>query len=284
MHPRLLSSLILIDPVIYLVSSPSISLSGPSYTQLSTFRRDYWPSRAHAASSFKANKFYQSWDPRVLDLWIRYGLRDLPTALYPSSSHCSSKPSATTETPVTLTTPKHQEVFTFQRPNFSGVDAAGNPVQNRRTHPDIDPDVSDTYPFYRPEGPMTFKNLPHLRPSVLYIFAGKSPVSPPEWRKQKMETTGIGVGGSGGAKEGRVKEVLFADLNHLIPMEAVERCADAVAGWLVPEMERWWGEEEEYERMWRGQGMREKTTVDEEWIRRVGGAPRGTADTSQYKL
>ncbi len=99
-----------------------------------------------------------------------------------------------------------------------------------------------------------------------------------------METTGIGVGGSGGAKEGRVKEVLFADLNHLIPMEAVERCADAVAGWLVPEMERWWGEEEEYERMWRGQGMREKTTVDEEWIRRVGGAPRGTADASQYKL
>ncbi|KAH8736089.1 hypothetical protein BGZ61DRAFT_472454 [Ilyonectria robusta] len=35
---------------------------------------------------FKKSKLYQSWDPRVLDAWVRYGLRELPTDLYPNDS------------------------------------------------------------------------------------------------------------------------------------------------------------------------------------------------------
>ena len=67
-------------------------------------------------------------------------------------------------------------------------------------------------------------------------------------------------------------------------MEAVGRCADAMSGFLVPEMERWAKEEEAFERMWRANGVREKGMVDEEWVRRVGGSPRITKDTSKYKL
>ena len=106
----------------------------------------------------------------------------------------------------------------------------------------------------------------------------------PGWRELRLETTGTGVGGSGGVKEGRVKEVLFEDLGHLIPMEAVERCADAASAWLVPEMERWQREEDEFNRMWSETGIREKTMVDEEWIRRVGGRPGTTPDANKYKL
>jgi hypothetical protein len=132
-----------------------------------------------------------------------------------------------------------------------------------------------TYPFYRPEPSSATHSLPYLRPSVLYIFGGKSEISLPEWRQQKMALTGTGVGGSGGAREGRVKEVLFPKAGHLIPMEAVSECADAAAEWLKPEMERWLSEEEEWRQTWEGRSVRERRTLSEEWKVHVGGDPRG---------
>ena len=80
MHPRLFTSLILIDPVIARTPSAQGNFAP---ARLSAKRRDRWPSREAAAASFKRSKFYQTWDPRVLDLWIKYGLRNLPTLVYP---------------------------------------------------------------------------------------------------------------------------------------------------------------------------------------------------------
>lgn len=274
-HPRLLSSLVLIDPVIHDPgsSAPADDRASSSGAQKSTFRRDRWSSRAEAKASFLKSKFYQVWDPRVLDLLVTHGLRKLPTAIYPQDSDASDYSEAD-DAPVTLTTTKHQEVFTFLRPKFEGVDARGMRVPNRQTHPDLDLHAQDTDPFYRSEPPRTFYNLEHLRPSILYIFGGQSPLSQPDWRKAKMERTGTGVGGSGGADEGKVKGKVFEDVGHLLPMEIPEECADASAEFLENDLEQWREEKEAWKKAWESKSKLERSTVSEEWKRNIGGDPR----------
>ncbi|EXJ85030.1 hypothetical protein A1O3_05705 [Capronia epimyces CBS 606.96] len=270
-HPRLLTTLILIDPVIQLYSSIQPEV-GPNPARLSTFRRDVWPSREEAARSFKSSKFYQAWDPRVLDRWVQYGLRDLPTLLHPGEPNQEGPPK------VTLTTPLHQEVFTFLRPNFEGYGHNGKPV-NRKTHADLNPSIPLTYPFYRSEAPQAFFRLEELRPSVLYVFGGKSDVGTPENCKAKMEHTGIGVGGSGGAPAGRVKSVLFEDVGHFIAMEAVDRTAEHASAWLASELKIWKEDEDEHNRTWHAKSLVEKQTVDETWKTMIGGPPRPPKQT-----
>lgn len=291
MHPRLLTTLVLIDPVFQLNPAPGEG-NHANYARLSTYRRDLWPSRSAAADSFKKSPFYKTWDPRVLSIWNKFALRELPTAIYPESptrtpigkpgSNESQFQSArTTEKPVTLTTTKHQEVFTFLRPNFP---TPGHPVLNRTTHPDLDPSVPAEclYPFYRPESASTFRRLPNLRPSVLYIFGGSSDMSLPQWRKEKLEGTGVGVGGSGGAKEGRAKGVTLDDFGHLIPMVAPKLCAEKAMEWLAPEMDRWREEEERWTRGWKAAGRRERQVVSEEYKEKIGGGQR--SKTTSEKL
>ncbi|KAL8835298.1 MAG: hypothetical protein Q9170_003384 [Blastenia crenularia] len=275
MHPRLLSSLVLIDPVIEIPSARPRNTASALLTQLSTFRRDLWPSRDEAAASFRSSKFYQTWDERVLNRWLDVGLRDTPTALYPRTDRGPKG------TPVTLLTSKHQEVFTFLRPNFDGMDRNGRSILDRSINPDLDLESGETYPFYRPEPPSTFKRLPYLRPSVLYVHGGKSDLSAPKLREQRMRNTGIGVGGSGGAPEGRVKQILFKDAGHLMPMEIVGELADAAAEWLVQEMGRWKQQEKEFKLRWSSKSSLEKQTVSDEWRGRIGGDPRVASNKSQ---
>ena len=265
LHPRLMASLVLIDPVIHAAFPSSPDRWRFAIPQASAFRRDHWPTRAEAALSFKKSKFYQSWDPRVLDLWFKYGLRSLPTVVSPKEND---------EGPVTLMTTKHQEVFTFLRPNFDGVDANGKPTVNRRTHPDLDSEAPDVYPFYRPETSAVLSDLPRLRPGALYIFGEQSQMSTPDSRKQKMELTGTGVGGSGGAQADRVREVVIEDVGHLIPMEAVTRCAAAAAEWLTSDIKHWRGEEAELKREWEVKERTTRYTITEEWKKNLGGDPR----------
>ncbi|KAI5309650.1 hypothetical protein KEM55_002735, partial [Ascosphaera atra] len=151
-------------------------------TQASTYRRDIWPSRKEAEASFRRSKFYQSWDPRVLERWIKYGLRELPTAIYPLTEEAKKSG----EKPVTLTTPKHQEVFTFSRPAYSAEEVS------KLTHPDFVPGVTGNYPFYRAEPGRIFTQLPFLRPSVLYLFGDESDLSAPDEINDKLEQTGVG--------------------------------------------------------------------------------------------
>ncbi len=137
LHPRLLQGLILIDPVIQ-TENPSKTFAKPS-----TYRRDLWASREDARQKFAGSKFYQSWDPRVFENWVAHGLRDLPTELYPETSSGTSPP-------VTLTTPKAQEVFSYLRPKYHGTDGV-SPETDRDAYGDMHPDdVEEGYPFYRP--------------------------------------------------------------------------------------------------------------------------------------
>lgn len=248
LHPRLLTSLVLLDPVVSrYASSPDSKAVGPAASSM--HRREVWPSLKDAEASFKRSPFYKSWDPRVLERWVDFGIRTIPG-----------------QDAVTLTTTKHQEVFTFLRPSWDAYDAQGKTLIHPELVPDLNPNLNEkypTYPLYRSEGANTVDRLPNVRPSVLYVFGGKSDISPIHLQDEKMAITGTGLGGSGGAKAGRVKKVV-GDYGHLIPMESPKFCAQAAAEWIEAELQRWWVEERKYEE-WTRKPAAEKNTLSEEW-------------------
>lgn len=276
MHPRLMHTLVLLDPVIQDQTTQFDSAAVFEYreviaktTQLSTYRRDMWPSRTVAAQSFKKNPFYQAWDPRVLDRWIQYGLRDLPTAIYPPEEPSASKiGDGGDNRPVTLRTTRHQEVFTFSRPNYDGPPGKKVPV-NKVTHPDLNPRHFGTFPFYRPEPARIFAQIPHLRPSVLYIFGMNSDMSLPPMIEDKLVNTGVGIGGSGGVPAGRVRDVRLAEIGHLVAQEAPTQCAENAATWLGFELKRFRAEEEAFRAQWSQKSKVQKLTVDDRWLAHV---------------
>lgn len=289
LHPRLFTSLVLMEPVI------QNYFAGPENlipARLSALRRDVWPSRAVAEASFKKIKFYQSWDRRVLDLWLEYGLRDLPTQLHSKATSKDSSPAdnikpvpatpEATNTPVsdpgvTLTTPKHQEVFTFLRPAFSrkGTSQASSEnskdlhtsgeIHNRLTHPDLLVKKLEVVPFYRPEPLVLFTNLPFIRPPVLYIYGEGSGLSPEETRSARLANTGIGVGGSGGVAAGRAKDYVFKGSGHLVPFERVGEIAIMINDWIAPELEQWRRDEADFKKQWNSLSVKEKTTLSQRW-------------------
>ncbi|PYH89233.1 hypothetical protein BO71DRAFT_453570 [Aspergillus ellipticus CBS 707.79] len=215
-YPSLFTTLVLFDPVIQRPATPL--QDGTLFdhrrllcdsTCLSTHRRDRWPSRAAANQSLGRHPVHRAWDPRVLRRWIEYGLRrDSPG--------------------VTLTTTIPQEVLTFARP----CDHSGP------TPPDLDPALRTTFPFYRPEPSLAFRDLPHLRPGVLYVIGEHSLMARPELRADKLRATGTGMGGSGGVPAGRVREVVLPRCGHLVVQEAMGECAEVAASWIGAEVRR----------------------------------------------
>ncbi|KAI1100614.1 putative toxin biosynthesis protein [Jackrogersella minutella] len=265
LHPRLLTTLVLLDPTI---TTFSFQRHGPgkSAARASAFRRETWPTAEAAAASFQRSPLFRSWDPRVLAAWTAHSLRATPTALFPASPDGA-----------TLRTTKHQEVFTFFRPLWPYVDPTTRAI-SRTGAPDFDPEMQDKltgetiFPFYRSEGPSILKQLPEVRPSVLWVFGGDSELGEPDARKLKTETCGSGGGGSGGLKEGRVDQVVMEGRGHLFPMEVPGQCAAHAAVWIGKEMARWREQEREYEE-WTKLPVREKTMLSEKFLDNVGRPP-----------
>ena len=258
MHPRLLTSIVLLDPVIQIHSSAP---TGPNPAQASAFRRDFWPSRSEAEAAFRKQKFYKSWDHRVFDRWCKYGIRETPSLHFPQ------------ENGVTLTTTKDQECFTFLRPSWDAFSEDGKTLVRPELVPDMNKVNNLLFPFYRPEPPNTLARLGELRSSALYIFGSTSPMSDESSRNSKMEITGVGLGGSGGAKEGRVKEVVLEGIGHLVAMEATQKCAEVAAPWISQEIKRSEEEKKLYVE-WTQKSLIEKQTLSDEWKRRIGGPLR----------
>ncbi|THH29498.1 hypothetical protein EUX98_g4691 [Antrodiella citrinella] len=103
------SSLILVEPP--MLSRPLLEkmLSSSDGTNLLHMvikavlkRKDVWSSREEARQFFAKRYPWKKWDPRVLDFFIDYGLRDLPTATYPDRQEG-----------VTLACPREQEAATY---------------------------------------------------------------------------------------------------------------------------------------------------------------------------
>ncbi|KAF7323138.1 AB hydrolase-1 domain-containing protein [Mycena chlorophos] len=73
---RLFTGLMLVDPVVICSADPPEppGEKRPSLAEGALARRDLWPSRQVALESFKSSPFFGSWDPRVLDAYVEYGL------------------------------------------------------------------------------------------------------------------------------------------------------------------------------------------------------------------
>lgn len=271
MHPRLIAgALVLIDPVV--LSKPrsqlteaneEIEASNPvlSLVRLSATRRDQWRSREEAALAFRKSKFYKTWDERVLDLWLQHGLRSI-----------SVQESSGGDGPVTLSTSRDQEVFTFLLPKFDRFpvpdESEGSTYGIEKLH--LDPKIVDDFPFYRPEPPAVFEQLPHLRPPTLYVFADQSTLSDPSSCRERVERTGTGVGGSGGAKKGKVKECVMENAGHLVPFERPRETAEAIAPFLVESLTTWQREEDEWNTWWKARSREDRTQITERWKREIG--------------
>ncbi|KAF7363653.1 AB hydrolase-1 domain-containing protein [Mycena sanguinolenta] len=76
-HPRLFTSLMLVDPVINRFGTPTQD-PNTMFLDGAVARRDTWPSREIAHKTFAANPFFAAWDPRVLDAYVAHGLVEAP--------------------------------------------------------------------------------------------------------------------------------------------------------------------------------------------------------------
>lgn len=207
------------------------SFGGPNPAIFASRRRDLWPTPEKAKESL--TKSLQKWDPRARERYITYGLRSVPTALYnPASGDPKVGPQA-----VTLTTTKHQESWSFTTPNLEPESL------DRLLLPDWHSQKERPYLFSRPECWSAMRNLPYLRPSVKWIFGGKSFLSPTDAQEVKMRTTGTGVGGSGGVRTGAVEKAVLPEGEHFLCFEQVGWCAGIAGEWVAKWFNGWLADE-----------------------------------------
>ncbi|RDW78690.1 uncharacterized protein DSM5745_05542 [Aspergillus mulundensis] len=274
-HPRLLTSLILIEPFLYPSSRPP---EESRWIMTRAKQKDIFASREEAAR--KSKKLMGTWDPRVRERYMQHAFRDLPTPLYPDNQnqHQSSEGKEEKAKPIALTTPISQEVLSYARPNLHRHKELGVPyTQNDNSRygpspphdalavPDMISGLWKNSVFYRPEGIIGYRLLPHVRPGVLYVSGEGSALSKAGLQKKAATRTGTGVGGSGGVEYGRVKHVVVTGAGHFVPMEKVRETAEAVGGWIGVEVQRWKGEERRIEEGWKGLSARERVGLSEEW-------------------
>ncbi|RAL10366.1 putative toxin biosynthesis protein [Aspergillus homomorphus CBS 101889] len=255
MHPRLFSTLILIEPVI--LDFAGRTAGSPNPSRSAALRKDLWPSRP-AAEAALHKTLLRKWDPRAAARYMQYGLRNLPTRLYPDvdtnnittssspphTAHDDTIVSAITSNPpasaVTLTTTKHHEAWSYSVPNLEPARAGLDYL----LLPDWDAEFERPYMVSRPECQVSMHNLPFVRPSVLWVFGGRSYLSPPEEQEKKVSLTGSGTGGSGGVKEGMVQKAVLEKGSHMLVVENVEWCAKTAGAWLASWFRRYALEEQ----------------------------------------
>ena len=263
MHPRLLTAIVLVDPVILNESqSQLLSETGEKSAPLalagtSIARRETWPSRDEAAASFKKARFFASWDPRVLDRWIQYGI-----CRFQEAPNLAGHTRENEDPAVTLTTGKDQENFTFLRPTFG---RGPNLSDTSLYLPDLYFTSTSMPPFYRAESRMAFEKLPYLRPSTFYLLGEKSAISGANTRGERLRRTGTGMGGSGGPSAGKVKQFVLPNGGHLMPMEQVNRVAEVIGDYLATELQIWSREESQWKSWWSALDTRDKTKMTADW-------------------
>ena len=198
---------------------------------------------------------------------MQFGLRSLPTAVYPATSNEAK----TWPEGVTLTTTKAQESWSYVRSRMEEMPAsdAGTDPRERLLNPDLDPETYGQLMFIRPEAVHSFISLPSLRPSVLWLYGEDSPINVPTIREEKMRTTGTGLGGSGGERMGMVKQVVLSDQGHLLPFENPQHCAEEAAKWAKIELSKYWKEKEFWKEHDSGKSDRGMLVLSERWKKAV---------------
>ncbi|EMC96223.1 hypothetical protein BAUCODRAFT_467173 [Baudoinia panamericana UAMH 10762] len=252
LHPRLLSSLVLFDPIIGHGSATEFA----TMFYRNTLRPDLWSSRSDCEQYFRS--LWRTWDPRVYQLFLQHNLHETPTLLHPEPGK------------VTLRTTKAQEAWMYGRSCFGLINQYGDLTapEMRTLYPDLNETVRISYPFYRPEDVHIWQQLPHVRPSILYVFPSSGPSADTAQREAKIDRTGIGTGGSGGKAHDRVRSVVVDDAGHLLPFEKPAKCAAVTAQWLQQDLTAW-RERSEYAKQHRDEKSTDQLALSEIWIRQA---------------
>jgi pimeloyl-ACP methyl ester carboxylesterase len=231
-HPRLFSTLILMDP--YVTRMPPANFrNSPVFHQFVVDRQSSWPSRSSAEAALKRSPLYYGFDPRCIELLLRHGFRDLP-----SSSGNKEDP------PVAWTTSSAQEVHSMGRPSTAEKQADGTYIVDRKTCPDLDP-LDAWEPIYRWEPRAAWDRIVELRPPTKWVLGAHSYIRLDEIRKGILRC-GTGRSGSGGTADGRVVEVTIEKAGHFFPFQVVGRTAAECLTWLDQEVPRWYEEEHQW--------------------------------------
>jgi len=267
LHPRLFSSIVVIEPHIIKAHSKGMNFA-PTY--LLTQRRDMWTTKEAAVADARKGGLQRTWDPRVVELWRKHALRELPTLLYPEVPTSLNPERESGSAPVTLATTKHAEVRAYGRQAYPAPGqllASFTPLHP--THPDLSKAEHDQMqaPLYRPELVHTYRQLPFLRPSCLFLYGGHSTFysARPNVRQEMLSTVGTQPGGNGGTHTGRTKLRVVDGGGHFVVFEDPAAVAAQAGLWLRKEVERFQLDEEIECRGWVDLGTREKAMVDDAW-------------------
>lgn len=249
-HPRLFHSVILIDPVILDAHPP-----GPNAAMFSSLRRERWTSREKANASFRKHPLFQTFEPRILEAFLAYGLKDLGDGS------------------VALTTPKAQEAWSFARSNFHPV--PNDTTVEARNHerllsPDFLPFEDASFEtFARGDSAHILHMLPHLRPRTLYLFGKNSHINTANQRNKLFVSTGTKRGGNGGAKDGGTEVKVIDKTSHFLCFETPQRTAEEISKWLAKEVRRWTEEREFWARIDTGKSKNDRKDLSDRWIEMV---------------
>ncbi|KAL4801070.1 Alpha/beta hydrolase family-domain-containing protein [Aspergillus venezuelensis] len=268
LHPRLLTSLILLEP--FLHNGRPITESRWIFARAK--QSDKFPSRAAALKKYK---WLQLWEPRVRGKFAEHGFRELPTALHPVPAEGDSS-----EKPVALMTPIAQETMAYSRLNparhrelngppeqdDNSVHGA-NPPHDPLVVPDMLGGLWKHQVMYRSEPMITWRMLPHVRPSALYVSGEVSALSQDGHQARAVRRTGRGIGGSGGVQYGRVEHAVIKGAGHTAPLEKVADTAAAIGPWIAKEVKRWWEDEKRIEDGWKDATPRDRIGFSDEWVR-----------------
>ncbi|KAJ7166055.1 Alpha/beta hydrolase fold-1 [Mycena filopes] len=118
------SSLILIEPLLSPAGSHHLRRLRALLVKGAYERRDVWPDRAHAMRALQRRDRTTKWDPRILDIFVKYGIVEHPGARFPEGAYPG----------VTLACSRDQEAAMYRDP-----DGATKPMQTLNalclTHP-----------------------------------------------------------------------------------------------------------------------------------------------------
>jgi hypothetical protein len=217
-----------------------------------------------------------------MDRYISFGLRPVPTAVYPLSA-------SVTPSSVTLTTTKAQEAWTYlgfnSTPQSIGLrDSSEHILGKDMSREAGEGDLNNrNYVTTSPSPALAFELLPYVRPSVLYIFGEKSHINRPPRRDDKLEVTGTGTGGNGGKNEGRVEAKVILGSSHMLPLEKVSETAQSLARWLEKQMREFEHEKRFHDDYDSGKSTNDQTMLSERWMEYMR-KPAGTMRSTKSSL
>lgn len=264
-HPRLFQSVIFLDPVLVDEHPP-----GPNAAMLASKRRERWTSRKEAEASFRKSPLFQTFDARVLEALLRYGLKEDDNGS------------------VVLTTPKAQEAWSYVRSHFHPIPSPESQTlearnRERLLNPEFLP-FEHAFMFARGETAMLVQMLPHLRPRTLYIFGERSQFMTKEQRQKILEKTGIGRSGNGGVADGGTEMKVMEKRSHFLCFEDPQETGKEISAWLLKEKARWKFGEHFWATINTGKSKNDRKELSDQWIEMVMMGGRVCRSQAQAKL